>query len=316
MAVYWVDYLSSIGCATLAIVAFPIGAPRSWPAVVCATVATLALYRSLTFIHEIAHQGRRPEFAAFRRTWNVLCGVPFLVPSFVYDVHLEHHRLTYGSSSDGEYLPFGAAPRWRSVALVAAAPLGVPALVVRFLVLAPIGWVVRPLRRVVLARGSALVIDTDYKRLVPQNVPLQWTLQEAACFAWSGIVLVLAATSALPLARLVEAYAILTAVVALNAVRVLGAHRYRSNGGVTFADQVLDSNDFPRGRLLPELWAPLGLRYHAVHHLFPSLPYHALPEARRRLVAALPPDDPYFSTARASLRSAIRDVLSRASPAP
>jgi hypothetical protein len=35
---------------------------------------------------------------------------------------------------------------------------------------------------------------------------------------------------------------------------------------------------------------PLGLRYHALHHLFPSLPYHALGTAHRRLIVALPPD--------------------------
>ena len=37
------------------------------------------------------------------------------------------------------------------------------------------------------------------------------------------------------------------------------------------------------GRFWAELWAPVGLRYHATHHLLPSLPYHALPEAHRRL---------------------------------
>ena len=28
----------------------------------------------------------------------------------------------------------------------------------------------------------------------------------------------------------------------------------------------------------------VGLRYHALHHLMPSMPYHSLPEAHRRLV--------------------------------
>jgi fatty acid desaturase len=30
------------------------------------------------------------------------------------------------------------------------------------------------------------------------------------------------------------------------------------------------------------------LRYHAIHHLLPGLPYHALGEAHRRLIAAMP----------------------------
>ena len=50
-----------------------------------------------------------------------------------------------------------------------------------------------------------------------------------------------------------------------------GAHRYCGSGEpMSSAEQVRDSNDFPG--VLAELWAPVGLRYHAMHHLFPQLP--------------------------------------------
>jgi len=39
----------------------------------------------------------------------------------------------------------------------------------------------------------------------------------------------------------------------------------------------------PPPGLVAALWAPVGLRYHALHHLLPSLPYHSLAEAHRRL---------------------------------
>ena len=42
----------------------------------------------------------------------------------------------------------------------------------------------------------------------------------------------------------------------------------------------------PPPALLSPLWAPVGLRYHALHHLLPSLPYHSLGEAHRRLMAS------------------------------
>ncbi len=57
--------------------------------------------------------------------------------------------------------------------------------------------------------------------------------------------------------------------------------------------QYLDSVNVPPPALLPMLWAPVGLRYHALHHLLPGVPYHGLAEAHRRLSAAVDKDSPY-----------------------
>ena len=50
---------------------------------------------------------------------------------------------------------------------------------------------------------------------------------------------------------------------------------------------------------------PVGLRYHALHHLFPALPYHNLGGAHRRLTERLPPDAPYHLTGQASYFAAL-----------
>jgi fatty acid desaturase len=70
---------------------------------------------------------------------------------------------------------------------------------------------------------------------------------------------------------------------------------------------VRDSNDFPS--VLAELWAPVGLRYHAMHHLFPQLPYHALPEARRRVLAWSGSQNPIRESARDSLFNVLRELM-------
>jgi fatty acid desaturase len=56
----------------------------------------------------------------------------------------------------------------------------------------------------------------------------------------------------------------------------------------------------------------VGLRYHALHHVFPTMPYHALPEAHRRLMSHLPADSPYRRTEEGTLLGALRGLWRRA----
>jgi fatty acid desaturase len=87
-----------------------------------------------------------------------------------------------------------------------------------------------------------------------------------------------------------------SAVAVLNQIRTLVAHLWENDGEpLSVTAQFLDSVNVPPPGLLPALWAPVGLRYHALHHLLPSVPYHALGEAHRRLSAELAPDSAYHN---------------------
>jgi fatty acid desaturase len=73
-----------------------------WPlALASGLVAVLALYRAGSFIHELTHI-KKGAVKGFRFTWNLIVGVPLMVPSFMYEgVHNQHHAKTYyGTAND------------------------------------------------------------------------------------------------------------------------------------------------------------------------------------------------------------------------
>jgi fatty acid desaturase len=81
-------------------------------------------------------------------------------------------------------------------------------------------------------------------------------------------------------------------------------------------EQMLDSVVMDNDSLLAILINPLGLRYHATHHLFPSLPYHNLRTAHKRLMAQLPADSPYRQTVERSVWAVLFDLVRRARANP
>ena len=322
--VYWLDWGLTIGTghALFFLVAFlPALLPEPlwlmWSLRVVGFVSvSLLYYRSAMFIHELVHL-RGDEFRVFRLLWNWFCGCSFLMPTFVYYTHLDHHRRKhFGTARDGEYIPLACRPRLHLLAYMAL-PLVVPfAAVFRFVVLTPLAWLSPQIRRLVHERASSMVMEPSYLRPPPSKGTMRViVIQELSCFLWclAATVLLLTVLRGWAVTLAVEAYLVAVAILTLNSIRTLGAHRFYNSGEeMSFLEQMLDSVNYPQGGIGTELWAPVGTRYHALHHLFPSMPYHQLATAHHRLMEQLPEDSPYRLTNEPSLLSALATLWRRA----
>jgi fatty acid desaturase len=297
--IYWCDMLAS---AALGWTAFAIAARAgvgSLTGVAAAIAATLALYRAVLFIHELAHL-KRGAVPGLETAWNLLVGFPLMVPSLMYvGSHAEHHRRgVFGTREDPEYERIA---HWSPVRIVASTftMVLVPGLLaLRWGVFAPLSVLVPSLRELLVAHASTLVINAAYRRRPPRGSAVtRWIAQEtgAALYFWLGVAGVLGGW--IPLAWVALWYVVGVSILTLNHVRTLAAHRYVNDGqDLDAVGQLLDSVNLRGLPGLTVLIAPVGLRFHALHHLLPTLPYHSLGAVHHRLQAELPADSPYRDT--------------------
>ena len=301
--IYWGDMLASaaVGYAGLAgaILLQPVGL-----AIVAAIIAILALYRAGSFIHELTHIRHR-EVPGFRLGWNLIVGIPLLIPSFLYEgVHTLHHAKTrYGTVEDPEYLPLALMKPWTLPLFVVASMLAPVALLFRFAVLTPLSLLSPQLRTVVVERFSGLQINPLFRRRPAEGELARiWRWQEGAASLWAITLIALVVAGAVPLRGFAIFLGVASGTMLLNQIRTLVAHLWENDGeAMSVTAQYLDSVNVPPPSTLPELWAPVGLRYHGLHHLLPSVPYHALGKAHRRLCAELGEDSVYHAASHRGL---------------
>jgi fatty acid desaturase len=308
---YWIDLLCSAG---LGAASFGLATSLTHGSLACVVftfVAILAWLRALVFLHEIAHRAR--EIPGFELAWSLLVGLPMGIPSLMYvGSHSGHHRPErYGTAVDPEYAWLASWGVPRKLLFVAATSLAPLLLVLRWGMLTPLSLVVPRLRSLAVGRCSTLAINPGYVRPAPRSAErLRWVAGEAAAciFVWSVAAAVL--LGLVPASAAVHWLLVIAGVFVVNQLRTVLAHRYAGRGEpFDERGQLADSLTLPERSWPAALIAPVGLRYHALHHCAPGIPYHELGRVHRRLLADTAGRAAYLETLTPSLSRALRAQL-------
>jgi len=293
-AIYWLDLLASSLLAWSATALYFLAEPWSAWQALGLFLAGVGFYRAGTFMHEIIHMPRG-VLVQFRRAWNLLVGIPLLMPWILYKNHIGHHsRAHFGTPDDGEYLPLASAPLRDTLLYLAKLPLLPLMAFARFAIAAPLSWLVPSLREWVLTRASAFASNPYYVKRFPAKEQRHLLIIEVLCLAWIVFWVSMTVWGPVEPVHWLMAWGLHAFTLGLNWVRNLAAHRYDNRGeAMSHLEQLQDAVNITGQTWLTFWLFPVGLRYHALHHLFPGLPYHNMGEAHRRLVAHFGPDSPY-----------------------
>jgi fatty acid desaturase len=309
---YWVDFLVSLGAAYLAGTVYLVSPLGSWQQLAAFPVAVFWLYRLGSLVHEVCHLGAH-ELPGFKAAWNLLAGVVILMPSpFFTRHHRDHHsQRFYGTPEDPEYVANMVRPgSVVSVATFAAKILAMPLVVFLRFLLAPVSFLHPQLREWTLRRASALTFNRRYERRLTAADRRAILAVELPCFLRALMIPLLVVLGLSPWTRIPLLYALAVATVALNHLRFLADHHCEGDGSpVDVEAHITDSCNFTGNDPLTLLFFPFSIRYHALHHLFPSMPYHNLQRAHEHLVAKLPADSPYLALDRPGWWSVARRTL-------
>ncbi len=309
---YWADFGLSLVLAYSTASLFLMAPLGSIWQLAAYPIAVFWLYRLGSLVHEVCHLGQH-EMRVFKVTWNLLVGVVTLSPSpFFTRHHRDHHSCKfYGTHEDPEYVanfyqPGGA---W-GVLIYALEVLLFPLVVFLRFLLAPLTFLHPALRRYALRHGCALTLNWQYWRSMNAFDRRVVTAVELLCSLRAMLMLFSVYVGITEWTRLPLFYVLAVGVFALNQLRLLGDHHLESKGeALSLSDHILDSCNYTQPDFGAWLLFPFAIRYHALHHMFPSLPYHNLAAAHAHLSHHLPSDSPYHSLSRPSWWSVARHAF-------
>jgi hypothetical protein len=172
--------------------------------------------------------------------------------------------------------------------------LAFPILVFLRFLLAPLSFLNPRLRQWVLENASSLTFNHRYTRKITSFDRKAITVMELLCFVRAAAIPAAVLLGAAPVSRIPLLYLLGLTTLVMNQMRQLADHHFSGDGSVsTVESHILDSCNFTGNDPLTLLFFPFSIRYHALHHLFPSLPYHNLKPAHAHLSRTLSADSPY-----------------------
>jgi fatty acid desaturase len=293
---YWCDFVLSVVLAYTAIGIYVTAPPGSWIQLAAFPFAIFWLYRLGSLVHEVCHLGQH-EMRFFKVAWNLVVGVMTLAPSpFFTRHHRDHHtQRMYGTPQDPEYVVHvfrpGSLPSILFYGLIIAV---YPLLVFLRFFLAPLTFLHPRLRQWTLTRASALTMNWRYERKLNDYDRRAFVALELLCWLRATLIPVAALIGLGPWYRPLLYYSLALGVLILNQMRQLADHHFEKPGqSIDLDEHIRDSCNFTGCDPLTWLFFPFSIRYHALHHLFPSLPYHNLAAAHYYLVKHVSPDSPY-----------------------
>ena len=304
--IYWFDLMISIilaWCLFLLALNFSFKDPNFYFLII---LSAIGFYRAIAFTHELVHI-KKGSLPGFHFVWHLVCGMPLFAPHFLYKgIHLAHHsKKDYGKEMDGEYIEFGTKSRWLIFAHLLFNFFLPIFSIFRFMVLPLISICHPRIRLLIMKQMSFMGLKFLFVRKIPHQKSeiLIWYAEEFSCCLLSWLIFALIINGKLPINIVFQWYAILAIILTMNSLRSLGAtHWYSSNGGdFSFIEQIKDSISVTSNSLFTHIFCPVGTQYHALHHMFPFIPYHDLGKVYHYLLVKFPEEKILKETSISSL---------------
>jgi len=300
---YWVDLVLCTVLAYTAATVYVSAPLGSLIQLAAFPLAVFWLYRSNSMVHEVSHLNRS-QLPGFKIAWNVVLGIPTLFPStFFTSHHRDHHSgRHYGTPQDPEYIVNVFTPGSTLSSIVYVIHVMVYPIFVLFrFLLAPISLLHPRWREFTLRRLSSFTLNWKYERNTSRMDRKSFMLVEMVCCFRAWLIPLCIFLGFTDWTRLPLLYLLAITILFFNQMRFFADHHFESQGErMSLADHITDSCNYSKSDFLTWLFFPFTIRFHALHHLFPTIPYHNLPDAHQYLTDNLPQDSQYHRLDRPS----------------